>query len=123
MVHGTSSTARTAHSTAAQFGFGTDVIVQADYDGDGKTDVAVFRPSTGLWYISEQFGPVGHVHVFGLSDDIPAPGDFDGDGKADLSVFRPSTASWYRMDSSDGSFFAFQFGTNGDKPTQSAFRY
>jgi hypothetical protein len=61
--------------------------------------------------------------VFGLSGDIPAPGDFDGDGKTDISVFRPSTGIWYRRNSLDGSFFAYPFGTAGDRPTEAAFRY
>jgi hypothetical protein len=34
-----------------QWGLATDRLVPGDYDGDGKTDVAIFRPSTGTWWI------------------------------------------------------------------------
>lgn len=87
-----------------------------DYDGDGKSDLSVFRPSEGNWYVQNSGAlDVTGVH-FGQSGDMTAPGDFDGDGKADISVFRPSEGNWYRLNSSDGSFTGLHFGTNGDKP-------
>ena len=105
------------------FGFGTDVLAPADYDGDGKTDVAVFRPSDGYWYARNSSDGAFTYKIFGLATDIPAPGDFDGDGNADINVFRPSDGTWYRQNSSNGAFIATPFGTNGDKPTMTAFRY
>jgi hypothetical protein len=99
--------------TGAQFGASTDVIVPADYDGDGKTDLAVYR--AGTWYL--QRSTAGFTGVaFGASDDIPQPADFDGDGKAELAVWRPSNGTWYIYNLANGQFNAAQFGATGDKP-------
>jgi hypothetical protein len=61
----------------------------ADFDGDGETDIAVWRPSTGVWAIQGQ----EWAH-FGLEGDIPVPADYDGDGDTDIAVYRPSTGIW-----------------------------
>lgn len=86
----------------------------ADFDGDGKTDVSVFRPSTGEWFIAGTRGPSFEVYVFGVAEDIPAPGDYDGDGRTDLAVFRPSNSTWYVR--SKGSYSVRQYGEAGDIP-------
>ena len=60
-----------------------------DYDGDGITDLAVFRPTTGTWFIVPSSHPATPLNVvFGGWGDVPVPGDYDGDGKTDLGIFR-----------------------------------
>jgi uncharacterized delta-60 repeat protein len=85
-----------------------------DFDGDGKAEFAVFRPSNGFWFILNSFTNSFRGVQFGAAGDKPAAGDYDGDGFADVAVYR--NGFWYITQSSDNSFRAVQFGESSDKP-------
>ena len=86
----------------------------SNFDTDGRSDVSVWRPSTGTWYSLGSSGTY-QVAVFGVSGDKITPGDYDGDGRTDYSVWRPSTGVWY-INKSGGGFQATNFGQSGDIP-------
>lgn len=113
-----------ALSRYVQFGTATDIIVPGDYDGDGKTDLAVTRGSGGaiLWFV-EPSTALGTFNTFnfGISAaDFRAQGDYDGDGKTDIAVWRPNADPtqnfFFVRKSTNGALLANEWGQNSDYP-------
>ncbi|MEO6502092.1 MAG: glycoside hydrolase family 3 N-terminal domain-containing protein [Jatrophihabitantaceae bacterium] len=77
-----------------------------DYNGDGRSDLAVWRPSTGVWWVH---GVV--TAQWGKPGDVPVPADYNGDGRSDLAVWRPSTGAWWVR-----GIETVQWGKPGDVP-------
>jgi len=84
-------------------------------------DLAVWRPSSGWWFVMGQTGSQETYYPWGMNGDKPVPGDYDGDGKTDFSVFRPSNNIWYIVYSSTGGNNSYPFGSSGDLPAQADF--
>ena len=74
-----------------------DAVTPADFDGDGKSDVAVWRAGAATvasFYILQSATNTARVVPFGQAGDDPTVvDDYDGDGKADLAVYRPGTGT------------------------------
>ena len=86
-------TANNATGDAADIGAVERQVAKFDFDGDGKSDLSVFRPGNTNWYrqLSSSGAEVGGQ--FGLASDKIVPADYDGDGKTDVAVYRNGT--WY----------------------------
>jgi hypothetical protein len=77
-----------------------------DFNGNGSSDISVFRQLNGKWFIKG----VG-TYVWGQVGDIPVNGDYNGDGTTDIAVWRPSNGRWYIR-----GLAGAIWGTSGDIP-------
>ncbi len=77
-----------------------------DFDGNGRSDISIWRPSNGIWFIKDIAYP-----QWGTAGDIPVNGDYDGNLITDVAVWRPSNGYWFVKNQS-----TVQWGTNGDIP-------
>ena len=93
-----------------------DIPTPGDFDGDGTTDYAVYRNSTGVWWINRSSDSQALPINFGLTGDKPVVGDYDGDRVSDIAVWRPSDGNWYIYFMGTGQTAAVHWGLEGDKP-------
>ena len=94
--------------------YGAKRFTSADFEGDGQTDVSIFRPSDGNWWIRNS---VNYAHLaarWGVTGDVPVPSDYDGDRKTDLAVFRNGT--WIVLNSTTSTATFVNWGTGTDTP-------
>ena len=92
---------------------------RADFDGDGKTDLSVFRPSEGNWYLNRSTAGFSALN-WGVAADVLVPGDFDGDNKTDTAVFRATDVAgapdFYILNSNGFTLTGYEWGSPGDIP-------
>jgi len=89
-----------------------DTTAPYDFDGDGRTDISVYRASEGTWYLQQSTAGFSAQRWGNLSDKV-MPADFDGDRETDIAVFRKSeNSTWYILESATSTVRVAQWGAS-----------
>jgi hypothetical protein len=113
--------------TNFEWGIAADAnsLAPADYDGDGKTDFAIYRRSENNFYIYNSMDNSIRIENFGIAGDILTVADWDNDDKADISVYRQGSQSNFYFRGSNNNpnndITFIPWGTSGDKPVNGDF--
>ncbi|MGH7263730.1 MAG: FG-GAP-like repeat-containing protein, partial [Candidatus Rokuibacteriota bacterium] len=91
-----------------------------DFDGDNTSDPALYRGSTGAFFIGQSFDTslLQLCCADPSQGDVPLPADYDGDFKDDIAVYRGSTGAFFIFRSSDSTFdqLCCADPSQGDRP-------
>jgi hypothetical protein len=101
--------------TTQEWGLGNDALMSGDYDGDGRTDLAVYRASESVWYVKTATNTI--IRQWGISTDEPLNGDYDGNGISDFAIYRiENSHGYFYILGDNGQYRIHQFGLAGDIP-------
>jgi Divergent InlB B-repeat domain len=107
-----------------------DVPIVGDWTGSGKTQLGLFRPSSGQWFLNRNPNRAWNgckkdtcIGSFGISGDLPVAGDWSGTGTTKIGVFRPSSGEWFLDLNGNGlwdgptlDLYVPEYGSAGDIP-------
>jgi hypothetical protein len=113
---GTPAQADDVSVVAIPFGNPHDVPITGDWDGSGKTQIGVYRPSNDTFYLGDAGGVAAQSLPYGNPNDVPITGDWNGSGKTQIGVYRPSDRTFYLGDINGVAATSITFGNPGDVP-------
>jgi hypothetical protein len=108
--------ADTVSVVALTYGDLNDVPITGDWNGSGKAQIGVYRPSNRTFYLGDVGGDSYAALTYGDLNDVPITGDWNGSGKAQIGVYRPSNGTFYLGDVNGLAPTAIHFGDSGDVP-------